>query len=212
MIFCLAKRTVIPLALLRAKEINGLENLPKKGPFLIIANHVSYLDPPLIGALVAKQTGQKIHFISKHELFRYFGRRIGEKWMGMIYIDPNDKQACLKEAFDFLKKGEPVGVFPEGTRWYQEGTLRKGKTGAARLALWSQCPVIPIGYIGPMDKDVKNHLGFILSKKKEIRINIGQPLDFTRYYNQEMSHDLLEQVTKEMLEAISRLCGKKYYY
>ncbi|PIY96720.1 MAG: hypothetical protein COY66_03345 [Candidatus Kerfeldbacteria bacterium CG_4_10_14_0_8_um_filter_42_10] len=212
MLFELAKKTIAPLVLRRAKEINGRENLPKKGPFLIIANHVSYLDPVLIGALVAKWTGQKTHFISKHDLFRYFGRRIGEKWLGMIYVDPNDRQACLKAALNFLRQGEVVGVFPEGTRWYQAGTLKKGKTGAARLALWSQCPVVPVGYIGPMDKDVKNHLSFIFSKKQEIRINIGKPLDLAKYLNQEITHRLLEEVTKEMLKAISQLSGKKYSY
>ena len=93
-----------PIAICRINKIDGLENLPSKGPYLIVANHISYLDPPLIGALVAKRTGQKIHFISKHELFRYFGRRIGEKWLGMIYIDPSDKQKCLKTAVDLFSK------------------------------------------------------------------------------------------------------------
>jgi len=210
MAYPLSRHLFIPLFVSRLKKIVGLENFPPKGPYLIVANHVSYLDPPLVGSLVVKQTREKSYFITNPEIYRYFGSLIGH-WLGMIPIDKNNKEKCLKIALNYLRQGKIVGIFPEGGR-SSDRELKKGKTGAARLALWSKCPVVPIGFRGPADKNAKDAFRLFFSRKEEIKIEIGKPLDLTRFYNQETTKELLEEVTKVILKAIARLCGKEYPY
>ena len=192
--------------MLRIKEIIGIENLPKKGPYIIAANHVSYLDPPLIAAVAGSRSKIKPKFISKIALKKVFGKFIGEKWFGMIYVEKGNPGRCLEIALDNLKQGGVVGIFPEGHRQYN-GTLGKGRTGVARLALWAKCPVIPVGYIGPNDKEVKL-ISLIFCRKHEVKINFGMPISFERYYDQDVDKETLHKITHQVLEEISLLTGK----
>lgn len=211
MSYPLSRYFLIPLFTSRIKVINGLENLPTKGPYLVVANHISYLDPPLLAALVLKQTKEKVHFITKKEIYRFFGNVIGGRWLGMIPIDPDEKSKILDLALSYLKKNKIIGIFPEGGRCSQE-KLNKGKTGAARLALWSKCPVIPVGFRGPADKSISEAIRLFFTRKEEIKVEIGKPINLTEFYNQEINYELLERATREILKAISKLCGKQYPY
>lgn len=211
MVYFLSRHLFAPLFISRIKVIGGLKNLPPKGPYLVVANHISYLDPPVLGSLIAKQTNEKVHFITKKEIYRHFGNLIGKRWLGMIPIDENDKEKCLKMAQDYLNQGKIVGVFPEGGR-FSSRELKKGKTGAARLALCTKCPVIPVGFRGPADKNPKDAFRLFFSRKNEIKVEIGKPLDLNKFYNQETTHELLKEVTGIIQKAISRLCGKEYFY
>lgn len=204
--FHLVRIFIAPLVMLRIKKITGIENLPKEGPYIIAANHVSYLDPPLIAVIAGRHSKTKPRFISKIELKKVFGRLIGERWFGMIYVDRENPGRCLEIASDHLKQGGVVGIFPEGERRYN-GTLGRGRTGVARLALWAKCPVIPAGYIGPNDKEVKS-IPLVFSRKREVKINFGRPLTFESYYNQEINKEVLREITQKVLKEISSLAGK----
>ncbi|MBU2236065.1 1-acyl-sn-glycerol-3-phosphate acyltransferase [Patescibacteria group bacterium] len=204
--FHLVRIFLAPLVMLRIKKITGIENLPKKGPYIIAANHVSYMDPPLIAVVAGYHSITKPRFISKIELKKVFGRFIGERWFGMIYVEKENPGRCLEVASDHLKQGGVVGIFPEGRRRYN-GTIGRGRTGVARLALWARCPVIPVGYIGPNDKEVKS-LPLIFSRKHEIRINFGKPMTFESYSGQEVDKGVLQEITQKVLENISLLTGE----
>ena len=195
-----------PIIMLRIKKITGIENIPTKGPYIIAANHVSFMDPLLIAFITGRHSRTKPRFISKIELKKFFGSLVGERWFGMIYVDKENPGRCLEIASDHLKQGGIVGIFPEGHRHYDD-TIGRGRTGVARLALWAKCPVIPVGYIGPNDKDVKL-LSLIFCRKHEIRINFGQPMTFDSYYDQELNKDILHEITGQVLEKISLLTGK----
>lgn len=195
-----------PIIMLRIKEINGIENLPKNGPYIIASNHVSFMDPPLLASVVARRSKLKIRFISKIELKKFFGKFVGERWFGMIYVEKENPGRCLEIASDHLKQGGVVGIFPEGHRHY-DNTIGRGRTGVARLALWAKCPVIPVGYIGPNDKEVKL-LPLIFCRKHEVKINFGKPVTFDSYYNQELGKEILHGITEQVLGKISYLTGK----
>ncbi|MFA6525689.1 MAG: lysophospholipid acyltransferase family protein [Patescibacteria group bacterium] len=204
--FHLARILLAPIIMLRIKNITGLENLPAKGPYIIAANHVSFMDPLLIAFVTGHHSKTKPRFISKIELKKYFGKTIGERWFGMIYVEKENPGRCLEIASDHLKQGGIVGIFPEGHRHYDD-SIGRGRTGVARLALWAKCPVIPVGYIGPSDKEVKS-LPLIFCRKHEIQINFGQPMTFNSFYDQELNKEILHKITGKILEKISILTGK----
>ena len=141
MVYPIFKRIVALLVKLFLKEVKGIENIPKKGPFIVASNHDSYLDPLLLAYYIVKITNQKVHFIAYRGRFSFFGNFIIKKWVGCILIRYNKKEisAALKEAVSILKKGGIVGIFLAAP--YHN--LAKPKTGVARIALTAKCPVLP---------------------------------------------------------------------
>ena len=142
LVYPIIKSVVLLLVKLFLKEIKGIENIPKKGPFIVAANHDSYLDPLLIAYYIVKKTNQKVHFIAYRGRFSFFGNFLIKKWAGCILIRYNKKEikAALEEAVSILKKGGIVGIFPAAPHH----DLTKPKTGVARIALTAKCPVLPV--------------------------------------------------------------------
>jgi 1-acyl-sn-glycerol-3-phosphate acyltransferase len=123
------------------KDVKGIENIPKKGPFILVSNHNSSLDPYLLDHYIIKKTNQKVHFIAYTERFAYLGNFLIKKWAGCIPIRYNKKEIsiAMEEAVSILKKGGIVGICPTAA----SRDLSKFKTGAARIALAAKCPVLP---------------------------------------------------------------------
>lgn len=147
---------------LLVKRVVGYENIPKKGPFIIVANHQSHLDGFLLASYVIQRTNQKIHFFAKQEFTGYFGefieKNVYKKWAGCLLIEregiegmgmgrigmKRERQKfsrkrhrgsqAIEQASALLDKGGIVGIFPEGTRTY-DGSLLEGKTGVVRVIL-----------------------------------------------------------------------------
>ena len=121
----------------------GLENIPKTGPFILAGNHVHLFDPgPIMCA-----TDRQIHFLSKASLFRMPQALIFRN-MGLIKVnrDGNDREAYAS-AVEYLKQGEVVGIYPEGTRERGRGLL-PFKNGVVRMAKETNSPIIPFAYVG----------------------------------------------------------------
>jgi 1-acyl-sn-glycerol-3-phosphate acyltransferase len=135
------------MALYRTR-ILGAENLPPEGGFVLAGNHVSYLDPVLLWCASARPT----HFIAKQELFDAVGvgwllRRV---WAFPIKRASADREA-IGRATALLKHGEPVGIFPEGTRQAAgaaDAEPGEAHAGVAFIAVRSDAPVVPVGISG----------------------------------------------------------------
>lgn len=131
-------------------RIEGRQRIPRAGPAILAANHVSALDG-LFLALAAAEHGRPVRFLVAAEFFRlpfhgFFLRRFAQ-----IPIRRGEQdQAALGEAVAALRGGALVGIFPEGqVNPDPEGGLAPGRTGVARLALGAGAPVIPVGIWGP---------------------------------------------------------------
>ncbi|CQR46706.1 1-acyl-sn-glycerol-3-phosphate acyltransferase [Paraliobacillus sp. PM-2] len=129
-------------------HVIGKENIPKNGPVIICSNHISNLDPPVVGITCPRE----IYFMAKEELFR--NKLLGGLLLRVkafpIKRGMQDRDA-LKKALAILKEGNTLGLFPEGTR-SKTGKIGKGLSGVGFFALRSQATVIPCAIIGPYKK------------------------------------------------------------
>jgi 1-acyl-sn-glycerol-3-phosphate acyltransferase len=147
----------------------GREHIPARGPVLLAANHRSFLDPFVIGAI----TTRPVYYVAKRELFASRWRAWLLNSLGAFPIDrgANDEQA-IATAREILRRGDCVVIFPEGTR-VRPGPLGPPRRGVGRLALETGVPVVPIAAIGT--EDVRR--GWRVRPRK-VTIRCGRSLRF----------------------------------
>lgn len=127
-------------------RVEGRENVPPRGPLIVVANHTHYLDPPLVNASVSR----RVLYLAKSELMTetHGWRRWCLVHYGLIPIERRRvDRTALRRALDHLSAGGVIGLFPEGTR-SRSGQLQRAQAGAALLALSSGAPVLPVGIVG----------------------------------------------------------------
>lgn len=185
-----------------SRKPEGCENLPKEGAFIIASNHVGYFDQYILISPVVKTISRHFYFLSKTSNYKIFEA---------IPIDTEDPSRSLEKLGAVLKRGEVAAIFPEG-KANPNKELAKGKTGVARLALVNRVPVVPVGLDGPHGSTVKESFKNFFMGIKRTKIKVGKPITFEKYYNQEITKELLEKVTSDIMQAISELSGKSYPY
>ncbi len=121
----------------RARVV-GSENVPAGGPLIVACNHLSYLDPPLLGCLCPR----RISYMAKKELFAVPVLGMVIRALGAYAVDRSGSAAAaIKRSLRVLGSGGAVGIFPEGTR-NRRGVVAP-QTGVAILAVLAQVPVLP---------------------------------------------------------------------
>ena len=185
------------------KEVRGLKNIPRS-PFILVSNHVSYLDIIIDSYLCVPK---KFHFVGQIEGFKGV-----IKWLvravyfisGVIPLDRKDDQSrgkVLKEAIGVLKRGNILVLYPEGRR-STNGRVQQGKFGAARIFLKTGTPIVPAGIKGTFElMPPKGELKI----RKIIKISIGQPLFFKEEFN--LAQNLAENST-EYQQILERIIDK----
>jgi 1-acyl-sn-glycerol-3-phosphate acyltransferase len=188
---------VLARALFRVSA-RGRQHVPATGPVLLVANHASILDPPLVGVATSRQ----LCFMAKEELFRVagLGRLIHALGARPVRRDGGDSRA-LKTALGLLAEGRALLVFPEGTRG-DEGRLGPAKPGVGMLAVLSGAPVVPVliegtGRVLPR--------GRTLPRPAKVRITFGPPLHFKPARDAETRKDRYREAAQEMMRAIGQL-------
>lgn len=156
------------LAAFRVRVV-GESNIPETGAILC-GNHVSYADPALLWCAVPRQT----HFMAKSELFVKGPVAWGlpRLWAFPVRRGEADRQA-IATATELLKRGELVGIFPEGTR-KREG-MGEGQQGAAFIAMRAGVPLVPIGIAGT---DRIRPDGARFMRFPRVTIRYGEPISF----------------------------------
>ncbi len=150
------------------KNIEGLDNLPKKGPYLIVSNHSSYIDPTILSSSLIPKINEKIYFIAWFKLFKWWSKPF-LKWFGTIKQDHG-----VEKAVELLKQKKIVAMFPEGERTRTGKIKRIEHTGAAVIVILSKTKIVPIAIKGayelwPMSRKLP-HL------KRIVEIKIGKPI------------------------------------
>ena len=124
-------------------RVEGLENVPAEGPFLLASNHLSFIDPPALGCRMPRN----LHYFARDSLFK---GPLGMLIKSLNSIPVNRSQldlATLRRVLKVLSDGHPLLVFPEGTR-SEDGQLGEGKKGVGMLVAKSQVPVLPARIFG----------------------------------------------------------------
>lgn len=184
-------RTVIRFILLfwRRWRVIGLENLPAQGGVVVVANHVSNLDPVVVGCALNRQ----VHFMAKIELFRnaLLGMLIRQLGAFPVNREKSDRQA-IRTALELLHAGRVVGIFPEGTR-SKTGEIQKPHLGAALLAFKADAPLLPVA--------VKGTRGFF----SRVTVVVGKPIYIPDLWHSKPGKGELEQISDQVMGTIAAL-------
>lgn len=182
-------------------RVRGRENVPAKGPLLVVANHLSLVDPPLLGVSL----GRKTIFMGKEELFRprftgYFIRSFGAFPVrrGRIHRE------ALRQANRILAEGIALVMFPEGTR-SKDARLQSAFPGSALIALSNGIPVLPVGIAGT--ENIKGKTWLL--RRPRITVNIGHPFSPPPVAG-ESTRAELPRFTVSIMEHIAELLPPEY--
>ena len=196
-----------PLLILFKRDWRGMENIPEDEGFITVVNHNSYLDP-LSYAHWQYNTGRVPRFLAKVALFKggfvaAFMRGTGQI---PVYRESADAVGAFRAAVAAIGKGECVAFYPEGTLTRDpELWPMEGKSGAARVALLTKAPVIPVAQWGanfampPYAKEKKLRL----FPRKTLTVQAGPPVDLSEFYGQEPTAEVLRQVSDRLMDAIT---------
>ncbi len=149
-------------------DVRGIENVPKQESLIVTANHLSAMDPPIIGV----EIGRPAIFMAKEELFRsrflgYFMSRVGSF---PVHRGRMDREA-LRRAAEVLAQNRVLAMFPEGARRDSEGYQPQGFMGAALIAERSHARILPVGLSGT---EVIKGWKWMMQRPRVI-VNIGIP-------------------------------------
>lgn len=178
----------------------GRENVPLKGPLIVVSNHLNNADPPILASGIARR---QVRFMAKSELFRGPMGWI-PKLYGAFAVRRFDADlAAMLAAERLLKRGGVLGMFPEGTR-SRTGIMGRPHPGTALIALRSGAPVLPCAIIGT--EQLRNPLNVL--RKPRIEVRIGEPIEVEarrRPTEQEVS-----DLTERIYAAIQELLPPRY--
>lgn len=128
-------------------SVTGLENAPRSGPLIVVANHLSNADPPIVVGWLTPALGRRMHILAKEALFvGPLGAFLRGQGVTPVRAGGSDVEA-YRAARAVLDRGDVLCIFPEGTRSYT-GELGEAKLGVAMLATRSDVAILPVGISG----------------------------------------------------------------
>jgi 1-acyl-sn-glycerol-3-phosphate acyltransferase len=199
------------LRLLVRHRWQGKENIPKTGGIILAPNHLSYADWPTIALFSDSYARRYPVFMIKSPVFsvKFIGPLMYKAGQLPVYRGRGDAGLVLKQAEQALKAGACVIVYPEGTATRDPDLWPMvGKTGAARLALTTGAPVIPIAHWGAQDILPYGSKKPSLFPRKTVRMAAGPPVDLSAYAGQRLSASTLRAATADIMADITGLLAK----
>jgi 1-acyl-sn-glycerol-3-phosphate acyltransferase len=190
--------------------VEGLDHVPDKGAAILASNHLSFSDSFFLPLVVPR----KITFLAKSDYFtgrgvKGFFTKAFFAGVGQVPVDRSGgraSEAALRTGLRILGEGDLLGIYPEGTR-SPNGTLYRGKTGVARMAMEARVPIIPVAMINTYEIQPP---GQVLPSIRRVGIRLGRPLDFSRYEGLENDRFVLRSVTDEVMYELMTLSGQEY--
>lgn len=176
----------------------GRENVPKKGPFILVSNHTSYLDPILLGTSLYRS----LYYMARDTLFK----RSCSGWiMRNLHAFPvrrgKGDLGAIKESLRILSEGKPLVIFPEGTRAKDEN-LRNAKPGVGFIVARAAVPVVP-AYVGGSFSALPR--GWKTLARHPVTVYIGKPVVFDKNGFAARDKAAYQKISDEIMCQIARL-------
>ncbi len=183
-------------------KVSGLENVPRTGPVIICPNHSATLDPPMVPAFVPRGdtwSMAKSEYFDKGGFVEWIFRR----YHAFPVVRHSADRTALRTAFDILKSGQVLVIYPEGTR-VESGVLAEPEPGAGFIAQRAACPVVPVGLTGTRECLPK---GAHWPRRTRVSITFGKPfrvlskrLDGARVTRQEAAEAIMVEIAELLPE------------
>ncbi|GAA1267535.1 lysophospholipid acyltransferase family protein [Kitasatospora nipponensis] len=193
-------------------EWSGWENFPKEGGFLTVVNHNSVIDP-VVYAHFQYNSGRPPRILGKSSLFSvpFIGFMLRKTGQIPVYRDSTDAAQAFRAAIDAVNDGQVVQFYPEGTITRDPDIWpMTGKSGAARVALMTGAPVIPVAHWGaheivpPYGRGLGGKKAKVsLFPRHRVQVVAGPPVDLSRYQGQELTAQVLRSATEDIMAAIT---------
>jgi 1-acyl-sn-glycerol-3-phosphate acyltransferase len=202
---------VVPVLWLWTRRTwTGQENVPPSGGVIIAPNHISHFDP-LVVAHFVYGAGRWPRFLAKASVFKVplvgaFLRKVLQ-----IPVERGSVEAVksLDVLVDALQQGGAVIIYPEGTTTREPDLWpMRGKTGAARLALLTGAPVIPVAHWGAQRVFDPRTKKFSLRPRAPITVTAGKPVDLSRWEGEAPTRAVLDQMTDAIMTDVRDLLGE----
>jgi 1-acyl-sn-glycerol-3-phosphate acyltransferase len=178
----------------------GPRPIPPRGPVIVIANHTCSADPAFLSAGCPRPLG----FLVAREYYKMALQARFFEYIGCVPVRRNGRDAlAVRVALRRLREGRVLCLFPEGGLSNAgRPRLRRGKAGAALLALRSRAPVVPAWISGgPQTSDIaRAWLG-----RSRVRVRFGNAVDLSAYYGRRLDRKLLEEVTRVLMAHLDAL-------
>ena len=190
------------LRLFHRLEPVGAENVPEEGGYLLVANHASFLDPPIVGCPLRR----RMHSLAKSELFKIFlfGPLIHAVHAHPVHRGAPDR-AAIRTCAELMCSGQLLVIFPEGTRT-RDGHLQRAKPGVGMIASRAGAPCIPAYIDGAFRCWPRTRL---LPRPGKIRIYYGKPFALPAQDEGKPSKEYYQQCADEMMRKIDELRPKQ---
>lgn len=204
---------VLILRLVWRPAIEGAERIPDRGAVILASNHVSGADTVFMPA----QVRRTVRFLAKSDFYSGGSRmnRVLGLFLRSIGVMPVNRsggaasRTAIAAGLTVLERGEVLGIYPEGTR-SPDGRLYRGRTGAARMALESGCPIIPIAMLGAYE--AQKGRTFLPRRRPRIRVLVGEPIDARAAVAQMEAvseGERLRALTDRVMDAIAAMSGQE---
>lgn len=199
--------TVRPLVWgLTRREWQGARHLPRSGGFVLAANHLSYVDPLILGIWMADR-GIAPRFLVKDSLFdvRGIGWILRHGGQIPVHRDTDAAAEAVRTAVAALRAGDVIAIYPEGTITRDPAIWpMSGRTGAVRAAHAAGVPLVPVAQWGPQEIMAPYRREFRPFPRKTMHVRVGEPIDLTGLGDQPTEQQL-EEATDRLMAAITHL-------
>ena len=182
-------------------QVEGRELVPLTGPLLVVANHQSNIDPPLLAASLPRRA----HFMAKRGLFRDPVVAFLLKAYGVFPLNRDGGDlAAISWVLGMLRKNAALALFPEGTR--SPGAMRKAIPGISMIALRSGAPILPVGITG---SENIGPIWRVAMPTGKFRVRIGQAFSLPKV-DSRIGREQLESATTMIMERVASLLPESY--
>lgn len=192
-------------------EIEGDDILnDTQGGILVASNHMSWLDPVIV-SYVLWEADRPPRFLAKEPLFRIpvVGRIIRGAGQIPVYRESKEAAAAVRDAVTAIDDGEAVVIYPEGTMTKNPDLWpMAAKSGAARIALLTKRPLIPMAHWGAQEIMRPYVKEFHILPRKLVRVRIGEPVDLSDLYGRPLDRETLGIAGERLMDAICSLLGE----